>query len=89
MVCKPLAGHNERGEAMHAVRGAQTPMDRQGTAWDIASASLFLASDALAYITGVCLPVEGGLGCLAMEVIHHESFHLARPLPHDGADQGV
>jgi NAD(P)-dependent dehydrogenase (short-subunit alcohol dehydrogenase family) len=32
-----------------------------GTARDVANAALFLASDEAAYITGVCLPVDGGL----------------------------
>jgi NAD(P)-dependent dehydrogenase (short-subunit alcohol dehydrogenase family) len=36
------------------------PMDRWGTAMDIAHAALFLASDEASYITGVILPVDGG-----------------------------
>ncbi len=36
------------------------PMDRWGTAMDIANAALFLASDEASYITGVILPVDGG-----------------------------
>ncbi len=36
------------------------PMDRWGTAMDIAHAALFLASDEANYITGVILPVDGG-----------------------------
>jgi NAD(P)-dependent dehydrogenase (short-subunit alcohol dehydrogenase family) len=36
------------------------PMGRMGTAWDIAHASVFLASDEANFITGVCLPVDGG-----------------------------
>jgi NAD(P)-dependent dehydrogenase (short-subunit alcohol dehydrogenase family) len=36
------------------------PMDRWGTAMDIANAALFLASEDAAYITGVVLPVDGG-----------------------------
>ncbi len=35
-------------------------MGRQGTAWDVANAALFLASDEAAFITGVVLPVDGG-----------------------------
>ena len=40
-------------------------MRRMGDAWDVAKAAAFLASDDAAYITGVCLPVDGGLSCLA------------------------
>lgn len=36
------------------------PMDRWGSAAEIASAILFLASDEASYITGVLLPVDGG-----------------------------
>jgi NAD(P)-dependent dehydrogenase (short-subunit alcohol dehydrogenase family) len=43
-----------------AARAAQVPLGRQGTAWDVANAALFLASDEAAWITGVILPVDGG-----------------------------
>jgi NAD(P)-dependent dehydrogenase (short-subunit alcohol dehydrogenase family) len=33
---------------------------RMGTAWDVAYAALFLASDEARFITGVMLPVDGG-----------------------------
>lgn len=39
---------------------AMTPLRRLGTALEIAEATLFLASDAASYITGVDLPVDGG-----------------------------
>jgi NAD(P)-dependent dehydrogenase (short-subunit alcohol dehydrogenase family) len=42
-------------------RIARCPMGRQGTAWDIAQAALFLASDASSYVTGLELVVDGGL----------------------------
>ena len=43
-------------------RASRVPLGRQGTAWDVANAALFLASDEAAFITGVVLPVDGGQG---------------------------
>jgi len=37
------------------------PMNHMGEAWDVAKAAMFLASDDSKYITGVALPVDGGL----------------------------
>ncbi len=41
-------------------RAAAVPLGHQGTAWDVANAALFLASDEAAFITGVLLAVDGG-----------------------------
>jgi NAD(P)-dependent dehydrogenase (short-subunit alcohol dehydrogenase family) len=42
-------------------RNKMVPLGRHmGTAWDVANAALFLASDEAAFITGVVLPVDGG-----------------------------
>jgi NAD(P)-dependent dehydrogenase (short-subunit alcohol dehydrogenase family) len=44
-----------------ARRDAQVPLSgKMGTGWDVANAALFLASDEAGFITGVCLPVDGG-----------------------------
>jgi NAD(P)-dependent dehydrogenase (short-subunit alcohol dehydrogenase family) len=44
-----------------AERDAKVPLRRRmGTAWDVANAALFLASDEASFITGVALPVDGG-----------------------------
>ena len=44
-----------------AARDAKVPLrKRMGTAWDVANAALFLASDEANFITGVALPVDGG-----------------------------
>jgi NAD(P)-dependent dehydrogenase (short-subunit alcohol dehydrogenase family) len=45
-----------------ALRDAQVPLrHKMGTAWDVANAALFLASDESSYITGTELVVDGGL----------------------------
>jgi NAD(P)-dependent dehydrogenase (short-subunit alcohol dehydrogenase family) len=43
------------------LRDAAVPIKRMGEAWDVAYAALFLASDEAKYVTGVILPVDGGL----------------------------
>lgn len=49
-------------EAVRAARNARVPLGgKMGTAWDTAYAALFLASDEAAFITGVVLPVDGGM----------------------------
>lgn len=48
-------------DEMWRVRAAHVPMGRMGSAWDVANAVLFLASDLASYITGIELVVDGGL----------------------------
>lgn len=44
-----------------AERDARVPLrGKMGSAWDVANAALFLASDEANFITGVSLPVDGG-----------------------------
>lgn len=48
-------------ETLKAARDEAVPLrGKMGTAWDIANASLFLASDEADFITGILLPVDGG-----------------------------
>ncbi len=62
---KPL--HDAYGEGgfddMVSQRDAMVPLGKMGDAWDVAHASLFLASDEARYITGAQLVVDGGLSC--------------------------
>ena len=45
--------------AQMQARDALCPMGRQGTAWDVANAALFLASDEARYVSGTLLVVDG------------------------------
>ena len=48
-------------EQVVAERNAKVPLrNQQGTAWDVANAALFLASDEANFITGVAMLVDGG-----------------------------
>lgn len=56
------AKRNVSREQVREERDAQVPLrGKMGTGWDIAQASLFLASDEAQFITGVVLPVDGGM----------------------------
>ena len=53
----------DRGVSRQVVAGerhAQVPLGKMGTAWDIAAAAVFLASDEARFITGDFSPVDGG-----------------------------
>lgn len=64
LIHQQIAGQFASTEDMLRARHAASPMGRMGEAWDVAYAALFLASDEARYITGVCLPVDGGKGCV-------------------------
>jgi len=54
----------ERGvdpDVVRKERDEQVPMGAMGTAWDVANAAVFLASDEAKFITSVMLPVDGGM----------------------------
>ena len=49
--------------AQRAARDAMVPLKGgMGSAWDVANAALFLASDEAKFVTGALLPVDGGQG---------------------------
>ena len=53
------AGHDV--DAVRADRAAKSPTGAMGAAQDVANAALFLASDDSTYVTGILIPVDGGL----------------------------
>ena len=61
LIHQQIAGQYASADDMVRARDAACPMGRMGTGWDVAHAAVFLASDQAAYITGVCLPVDGGI----------------------------
>ena len=63
LIYKQISGQYASTEEMVAARNAMVPVGRMGTAWDVAAAAVFLASDEARFITGVCLPVDGGQSC--------------------------
>jgi NAD(P)-dependent dehydrogenase (short-subunit alcohol dehydrogenase family) len=62
MAVDTRARHSGKSRAQVAAeRDAKVPLRRKmGTAWDVANAALFLASDEANFVTGVALPVDGG-----------------------------
>ncbi len=62
MAVDTRARHSGKPRAeVAAMRDARVPLRKKmGTAWDVANAALFLASDEANFITGVQLPVDGG-----------------------------
>lgn len=60
-----IAGRYASDAEMVRQRDAACPTGKMGTAWDVARAAVFLASDEARYINGVCLPVDGGMHCRA------------------------
>ncbi|GJD51717.1 2,5-dichloro-2,5-cyclohexadiene-1,4-diol dehydrogenase LinX [Methylobacterium crusticola] len=63
MVVEPYRALYGSVDEMIAARDAVCPTGKMGTPWDVAYASLFLASDEAKYVNGVLLPVDGGLSC--------------------------
>lgn len=61
LIYRQMSGAHASVEDMVAERDRSVPLGRMGSVWEVASTALFLASDASAYVTGVCLAVDGGL----------------------------
>jgi NAD(P)-dependent dehydrogenase (short-subunit alcohol dehydrogenase family) len=61
LIYRQISGAHASVADMVAERNRSVPLGRMGSVWEVAATALFLASDASAYVTGVCLAVDGGL----------------------------
>ena len=59
-VYTPMAVGQGLTEAKREARRLRSLLRREGTAWDVAYAAVFLGSDESRWITGAMLPVDGG-----------------------------
>jgi NAD(P)-dependent dehydrogenase (short-subunit alcohol dehydrogenase family) len=58
-VYTPMVAH--LGEEARERRRQMVPMRTEGTAWDVANGAVYLASDESRWVTGILLPIDGGL----------------------------
>lgn len=58
-VYTPMVAH--QGEAARKRRAAMTPLQKEGLGWDIGWGMVYLSSEEARWITGVLLPIDGGL----------------------------
>jgi len=58
----PMVAH--LGDEARERRRKMVPMETEGTAWDIAYGAVYLAADESRWVTGILLPIDGGLTAL-------------------------
>ncbi len=60
-VYTPMVYARGISEEVREQRRLSSPLGIEGSGWDVAHAALYLASDEARYVTGVALPVDGGV----------------------------
>jgi NAD(P)-dependent dehydrogenase (short-subunit alcohol dehydrogenase family) len=61
LVYTPMIASRGMSEEMRETRRQHSLLKTEGTGWDVAKATLFLASEEARWITAVVMPVDGGL----------------------------
>lgn len=67
MVFTPMVKGRGMTEELRQARIDQNLMKQEGDAWDVGYAVLFLCSKEAKWITGLIMPVDGGVSCLLLE----------------------
>ena len=75
MIRTALSARFYEEPGFEARRAAATASRRVGEPRDIAEPALFLASDRSAYMNGAELLVDGGLGCILMDMVPRPGFN--------------
>jgi NAD(P)-dependent dehydrogenase (short-subunit alcohol dehydrogenase family) len=72
-VFTPMVASRGMTPELRLARRQGTLLKTEGTAWDVAAAAAFLASDAARWITGVVLPVDAGATAARLETLSPRS----------------
>ncbi len=67
-------------EEVREERRLASPLQTEGTAWDVAWAAVYLASDEARWVTGVVLPIDAGL-TITTPATFHKMAHQVYQLP--------
>lgn len=78
MIRTPLSAAFYEEPGLEARRSRVTASRRIGEPDDIANPAIFLASDRSAYMNGAELLVDGGLGCMLMDMVPRPGFNQAK-----------
>ena len=74
MVYTPMVYAGGMTEAVRAGRRDRSLLKTEGTAWDVAEAVLYLASDAARWVTGIVLPVDAGASAAPSAYPHADTM---------------
>ena len=72
-VYTPMVASRGMTPELRQARRDGTLLKTEGTAWDVASAIVFLASDAARWITGIVLPVDAGATAARLQALSPRS----------------